>query len=81
MRLVVLSLVMSIMFVRYHFFFVLMCRIIGAVLVVAGLYLVVWGKSKEREFDEEKPSVSENSNGESSRHDSLIQPLLPTSST
>ena len=58
-----------------------MCRIIGAVLIVAGLYLVVWGKSEERKFDEEEPSVSENSNGESSSHASLIQPLLSTSST
>nr|POE75839.1 protein walls are thin 1 [Quercus suber] len=55
--------------------------IIGAVLIVAGLYLVVWGKSEERKFDEEKPSVSENSNGESSSNASLTQPLLPTSST
>uniref|UniRef100_A0A7N2M0D9 WAT1-related protein n=1 Tax=Quercus lobata TaxID=97700 RepID=A0A7N2M0D9_QUELO len=55
--------------------------IIGAVLIVAGLYLVVWGKSEERKFDEEEPSVSENSNGESSSNASLIQPLLSTFST
>ena len=57
-----------------------MCRIIGAVFVVAGLYLVLWGKSDEKKLDEEKPLVFENSNGESLSNVSIIQPLLPTSS-
>ncbi|KAK7818294.1 protein walls are thin 1, partial [Quercus suber] len=38
--------------------------IIGAIFIVIGLYLVVWGKGEERKLDEETPSVSENdSNG------------------
>lgn len=54
-----------------------MCRIIGAIFIVTGLYLVVWGKGEERKLDEEKPSVSENdSNGESSSNGSIVQPLL-----
>ncbi|XP_030923271.1 protein WALLS ARE THIN 1-like [Quercus lobata] len=54
--------------------------IIGAVFVVAGLYLVLWGKSEEKKLDEEKPLVFENSNGESLSNVSIIQPSLPTSS-
>ncbi|KAK4585202.1 hypothetical protein RGQ29_022743 [Quercus rubra] len=51
--------------------------IIGAIFIVTGLYLVVWGKGEERKLDEEKPSVSENdSNGESSSNGSIVQPLL-----
>ncbi|XP_023888806.1 protein WALLS ARE THIN 1 [Quercus suber] len=56
--------------------------IIGAIFIVIGLYLVVWGKGEERKLDEETPSVSENdSNGViSSSNGSIIQPLLATSS-
>nr|XP_023876933.1 WAT1-related protein At3g53210-like [Quercus suber] len=40
--------------------------IIGAIFIVTGLYLVVWGKGEQRQLGEEKPSVSENNNnGES----------------
>ncbi|KAM3708894.1 hypothetical protein ACB098_02G132200 [Castanea mollissima] len=54
--------------------------IIGAIFIVIGLYLVVWGKGEERKLDEEKSSVSGNDvNGESSSHSSIIQPLLATS--
>ncbi|XP_075655934.1 protein WALLS ARE THIN 1-like isoform X1 [Castanea sativa] len=54
--------------------------IIGAIFIVIGLYLVVWGKGEERKFVEEKSSVSGNdSNGKSSSHASIIQPLLATS--
>ncbi|XP_050292284.1 protein WALLS ARE THIN 1-like isoform X1 [Quercus robur] len=54
--------------------------IIGAIFIVTGLYLVVWGKGEERKLDEEKPSLSENdSNGVSSSNGSIIQPLLATS--
>lgn len=58
-----------------------MCRIIGAIFIVTGLYLVVWGKGEERKLDEEESSVSvNNSNGESSSNGFIIQPLLATSS-
>lgn len=39
------------------FFFVLICRIIGAVLIVAGLYIVMWGKGKERNIGMEKSEI------------------------
>ncbi|XP_065634050.1 protein WALLS ARE THIN 1-like [Quercus suber] len=54
--------------------------IIGAIFIVTGLYLVVWGKGEQRQLGEEKPSVSENNNnGESnSSNASIIQPLLAT---
>lgn len=30
------------------------CRVIGAIVVVAGLYLVVWGKSKDHKLSSPK---------------------------
>ncbi|KAM4117522.1 hypothetical protein ACB094_02G131100 [Castanea mollissima] len=53
--------------------------VIGAVLIVVGLYLVVWCKSEEGKFAKENlaiPSVSENNQRTSSSKSPLIQPLL-----
>lgn len=56
--------------------------IIGAVLIVVGLYLVLWGKSEERKFmAQEKAAIQpppEHSNN-SRIKTSLTQPLLPSS--
>ncbi|XP_062010808.1 protein WALLS ARE THIN 1-like [Rosa rugosa] len=64
--------------------------IVGAVLIVAGLYLVVWGKSKESKFGKEMklktspvPLNIDNQikyYSEEEKESSLVQPLLPTSS-
>ncbi|KAA8537568.1 hypothetical protein F0562_027176 [Nyssa sinensis] len=58
--------------------------IIGAVLIIAGLYFVLWGKSEERKFSAQKAviqSPAEHSNIRSTSHikSSLAQPLLPQS--
>lgn len=61
--------------------------IIGAVLIIVGLYLVLWGKSEERKFmAQEKAAIQSapehsNNNRTSSHHikGSLTQPLLPPS--
>lgn len=59
--------------------------IIGAVLIIAGLYLVLWGKSEERKFaskgKEVIPSPVEHGNTMTTSHvkSSLAQPLLPPS--
>ncbi|KAK9270970.1 hypothetical protein L1049_026558 [Liquidambar formosana] len=58
--------------------------IIGAVLIITGLYLVLWGKNEERKFSKEKAliqSPAEHSNNRSTSHvkSSLAQPLLPPS--
>lgn len=56
--------------------------IIGAVLIVVGLYLVLWGKSEERKFMAlEKAAIQptpEHSNSSRIKN-SLTQPLLPSS--
>ncbi|XP_041021661.1 protein WALLS ARE THIN 1-like [Juglans microcarpa x Juglans regia] len=60
--------------------------IIGAVLIIVGLYLVLWGKSEERKFAQEKlaiqptPDQYENNRATSHIKSSLTQPLLPSSS-
>lgn len=61
-----------------------MYRIIGAVLIIIGLYLVLWGKSEERKFAKETAvitSAAENGNNRAASHvkSSLVQPLLPSS--
>ncbi|CAL0332653.1 unnamed protein product [Lupinus luteus] len=58
--------------------------IIGAVLIVAGLYFVLWGKSEEKKFAKEQlaiTSITEHSIIRPASHAkaSLIQPLLPSS--
>lgn len=63
-----------------------MYRIIGAVLIVVGLYLVLWGKSEEKKFaSKEKVMIQSTqdhgNNSRSASHikTSLTQPLLPPS--
>ena len=34
------------------------CRIIGAVLIVIGLYFVLWGKSEEKKTREQDPEMT-----------------------
>ncbi|KAL3022693.1 hypothetical protein AAZX31_04G027400 [Glycine max] len=58
--------------------------IIGAVLIVVGLYFVLWGKSEERKFAKEHAAITstpEHSGIRSSSHAKtlLTQPLLPSS--
>ena len=57
-------------------------RIIGAVLIITGLYLVLWGKNEERKFAMQKSAVqSQAEHGRSTNHikASLAQPLLSQS--
>ncbi|RVW50347.1 Protein WALLS ARE THIN 1 [Vitis vinifera] len=59
--------------------------IIGAVLIISGLYFVLWGKSEEKKFAAKEkaaiPSTAEHGNVRTSSHikSSLTQPLLPPS--
>ncbi|BAT77728.1 protein WALLS ARE THIN 1-like [Vigna umbellata] len=60
--------------------------IIGAVLIVVGLYFVLWGKNEERKFAREQAAITstpEHSGIRSASHakTSLTQPLLLPSST
>ncbi|ESW08038.1 hypothetical protein PHAVU_009G013400 [Phaseolus vulgaris] len=60
--------------------------IIGAVLIVVGLYFVLWGKTEERKFAKEQAAITstpEHSGIRSASHakTSLAQPLLLPSST
>ncbi|KAL6316521.1 hypothetical protein AAG906_018224 [Vitis piasezkii] len=59
--------------------------IIGAVLIISGLYFVLWGKNEEKKFAAKEkvaiPSTAEHGNVRTSSHikSSLTQPLLPPS--
>ncbi|RRT61265.1 hypothetical protein B296_00034778 [Ensete ventricosum] len=63
--------------------------IIGAIFIVAGLYLVLWGKSEERGFAAMEAAISASSNPEldavraaaSFKASSLKQPLLPSTTS
>ncbi|XP_009387815.2 protein WALLS ARE THIN 1 [Musa acuminata AAA Group] len=66
--------------------------IIGAVFIIAGLYLVLWGKSEERAFAAKEAALTASSTPEhdglrattgaaSFKASSLKQPLLPSSTT
>ncbi|KAE9586736.1 putative EamA domain-containing protein [Lupinus albus] len=49
--------------------------IIGAVLIIVGLYLVLWGKNEEKKFAKEQAAITSTSNARIS----ITQPLLPSS--
>ncbi|KAK1289009.1 Protein WALLS ARE THIN 1 [Acorus calamus] len=53
--------------------------VIGAVLIIIGLYFVLWGKSQEAKFAKETSSILASSNNRptSAKSASLTQPLLP----
>ncbi|KNA12074.1 hypothetical protein SOVF_128820 [Spinacia oleracea] len=54
--------------------------ILGAILIIAGLYQVLWGKSEEAKFNKAAiQSPAEHGNRTSTQAKSLIQPLLPPS--
>ncbi|XP_074561145.1 protein WALLS ARE THIN 1-like [Curcuma longa] len=65
--------------------------IIGAIFIIAGLYLVLWGKNEERAFAAREAAAAASSNPEhdalrtaaaaSFKASSIKQPLLPTSTT
>lgn len=56
-------------------------RILGAVLIIAGLYQVLWGKSEEAKFAKAAilSSAEHGNNRTSSQSKTLTQPLLPPS--
>ncbi|KAL5713369.1 WD repeat-containing protein wat1 [Ranunculus cassubicifolius] len=55
--------------------------IIGAVLIIIGLYLVLWGKSEERKFARQSAVITSTVENRTTSHNksSLAQPLLPPS--
>lgn len=67
------------------------CSIIGAIFIIAGLYLVLWGKSEERTFaTKEASTISSGCEHDGIRpttaslikaSSNLTQPLLPSSTS
>ncbi|KAK4787510.1 hypothetical protein SAY86_011343 [Trapa natans] len=53
--------------------------IIGAVLIISGLYFVLWGKSEEAKFAKQKVAIQSNAGHSTKAVPSLTQPLLPPS--
>lgn len=53
-----------------------MYRIIGAVLIIAGLYFVLWGKSEERKFALEKAAILSTPDHTNNRTPPLIKPSI-----
>lgn len=53
-----------------------MDRIIGAVLIITGLYLVLWGKNEERKFSMQKAEIQSNADQGNNRTTSHIKPSL-----
>lgn len=66
-------------------FVVAMYRIIGAALIITGLYLVLWGKNEERKFgvaekaEIESPAEHDNNSAPPKIESSITQPLLSQS--
>ncbi|KAK4753451.1 hypothetical protein SAY87_022249 [Trapa incisa] len=54
--------------------------IIGAVLIISGLYFVLWGKSEEAKFAKQKVAIQSAPAHSAKTASSLTQPLLPPSS-
>ncbi|KAM7514107.1 hypothetical protein LguiA_003690 [Lonicera macranthoides] len=50
--------------------------IIGAVLIITGLYLVLWGKNEERKFSLQKAEIQSNADQGNNRTTSHIKPSL-----
>lgn len=61
----------------------LQCRVMGAVLIIAGLYLVLWGKSEERALAAKQAAAAAGvcDNETDAAASCLKQPLLSSPAT
>jgi hypothetical protein len=57
------------------------CRIMGAVLIISGLYLVLWGKSEERALAAKQAAAAACDDEPDAAASCLKQPLLPPPAT